>query len=128
MEPADSLYTVDQWGAMSLRAAFASKSRCVTITVDATPVEAQEGEMLAAALWAAGIVALKPSSVSAEPRGPLCFMGVCQECTVRVDGVRRQSCLVPVADGMAVERDGLDQTLGEQRRHDRPARRMLARQ
>ena len=58
---------------------------------------------LAAALINAGAVAFR-RSVSGEPRGPLCGMGICFECSVTVDGVpHRRACLEPVRAGMVVQ-------------------------
>lgn len=38
-------------------------------------------------------------------RAPLCLMGVCQDCLVTIDGEpNRQGCLVPVVEGMSIER------------------------
>jgi hypothetical protein len=40
-------------------------------------------------------------------RAPLCGMGVCQDCRVRVNGIDgRRACLVDVVDGMEVETHG----------------------
>jgi D-hydroxyproline dehydrogenase subunit gamma len=61
---------------------------------------------LAAALINDGITAFR-RSVSGEPRGPLCGMGICFECRVTVDGVaHRRACLEPVRPGMVVSTDG----------------------
>ena len=61
---------------------------------------------LAAALFNAGHLATR-QSVSGEPRGPLCGMGICFECRVIIDGVpQRRACLEPVRQGMAVVLDG----------------------
>lgn len=59
--------------------------------------------MLAAVLWASGTRVFRNSATAGEPRGPLCFMGVCQECLVRVDGRLAQSCTLSVSDGLKVE-------------------------
>lgn len=75
----------------------------VRITVDGRGVEAREGESVAAALLAAGIVACRTTPVSGAPRAPYCMMGACFECLVAIDGVgSRQACLVSVKDGMAI--------------------------
>ena len=69
------------------------------------PIDAAEGDSVAAALLAAGIVHLRDTPVSAAPRGPWCLMGVCFDCLVEIDGMpNRQACLVPVAEGMQVRR------------------------
>ena len=42
-------------------------------------------------------------SVSGQPRGPLCGMGVCYECRVTIDGVpHRLSCQTLCRPGMEV--------------------------
>ncbi|HET7097850.1 MAG TPA: 2Fe-2S iron-sulfur cluster-binding protein [Casimicrobiaceae bacterium] len=70
-------------------------------TFDGTPVEARQGETIAAALTRAGISALGRRRDGA-PRGIFCGMGVCQECVVHVDGLpSRRACMEIVADGMA---------------------------
>jgi D-hydroxyproline dehydrogenase subunit gamma len=76
----------------------------VTVTVDGSELEAREGEMVAAAMLAAGILQFRTTPVSGAPRGPLCMMGVCFECLVTIDGIgSRQACLVPVRPGMKIE-------------------------
>lgn len=74
----------------------------VTIIVDGAAIQVASGATVAAALANAGQTALR-KSVSGESRGPLCAMGVCQECRVVIDGVpHRRACMVVVADGMIV--------------------------
>jgi D-hydroxyproline dehydrogenase subunit gamma len=75
----------------------------VTFLWNSKRIEAYDGEMLAAALMAAGILTLRSSPRAGAPRGAFCLMGVCQECLVRIDGQVRQSCLVAVRDGLAAE-------------------------
>ncbi|KPF67589.1 hypothetical protein IP69_12820 [Bosea sp. AAP35] len=82
------------------------RGAAVTFEVDGSPVRAHRGETLAAALMAAGIVRLRHSPRDGVARGAYCFMGVCQECVVRVDGVLRQSCQVGVEDGLRIELRG----------------------
>lgn len=43
-------------------------------------------------------------SVTNTPRAPLCGMGVCQECRVHIDGVRRLACQTTIRDGMCIRR------------------------
>jgi len=51
---------------------------------------------------ASGVSAFR-RSVTGEPRGPLCGMGICFECRVTIDGVpHSRSCQTPCADGMEV--------------------------
>jgi len=79
-----------------------AKGPAATIFVDGRAVPAFVGESLAACLLAADIRQLRTSPRAGAPRGAFCFMGVCQECVVQVDGATAQACQVPVADGMVV--------------------------
>jgi predicted molibdopterin-dependent oxidoreductase YjgC len=43
------------------------------------------------------------TSVTGEPRGPLCGMGICFECRVGVDGrLHVKACQTMVRDGMEI--------------------------
>lgn len=87
-----------------VRVSGTERGPAVTILVDGRQVRAYEGEMLAAALLAAGIRELRRGPETAGPRGAFCLMGVCQECVVEVDGAPRQACLTRVRAGMTVWR------------------------
>jgi sarcosine oxidase subunit alpha len=77
----------------------------VALTIDGRRVEAREGDTVAAAMLAAGLLQCRTTPVSGALRGPYCMMGVCFECLVTIDGAgNRQACLVYVREGMAVER------------------------
>jgi glycine/D-amino acid oxidase-like deaminating enzyme len=74
----------------------------VTILFDGRSIPALEGETIAAALSAAGIVAFRRTA-SGAPRGLYCGMGACFDCVVSVDGrVGQRACMTKVADGMVV--------------------------
>lgn len=76
----------------------------VTITVDGNAIEARDGDTVAAAMLAAGILQFRTTPVSGTPRGPLCMMGVCFECLVTIDGIgSRQACLTLVRPDMTIE-------------------------
>ncbi len=76
------------------------------IEVDGRPVAAEESTTVAAALLNSGVAAFR-SSITGEPRGPLCAMGICFECRVTIDGVpHRRSCLEPCRPGMKVTTGG----------------------
>jgi len=76
------------------------------LTINGRSIEVPEGTMVSAAIAIAG-VAFTRRSVTGEPRAPLCGMGICFECRVRVDGVdHRRACLEPVRNGMVVETGG----------------------
>lgn len=79
----------------------------VRLIVDGRKLDAFLGDTLAVALALAGCMSLRHSPNAGTPRGAFCYMGVCQECAVYVDGRLRQACLTPVADGMRVELRGV---------------------
>ena len=79
-------------------------ARRVEISVDGRAVQGLEGECLATALAAAGIVRLGWSP-GGRPRGAWCLMGVCQQCTVRVDGTLQRACMLSVRAGLSVMTD-----------------------
>lgn len=95
----------------------ASAERGIALRLDGRDVTVPAGTTVAAALWNAGVYAFR-TSVSGEPRGPLCGMGVCFECRVTIDGVaHRRACLVSCAAGMEVETDaGKGGPIGGRRR------------
>lgn len=78
----------------------------VRVRVNGQTVDVAVGSSVAAAIALAGVAATR-RSVGAQPRAPLCGMGVCFECRVRIDGVGQQrACMTPVRDGMSVDTDG----------------------
>lgn len=71
------------------------------LLVNDVPVTVAPGTTVASAILIAGIPTRQ--SVTGEPRGPLCGMGICFECRVNIDGVQHQrSCQVLCAEGMKV--------------------------
>lgn len=79
-------------------------SRTVSITFEGGLLEAFDGETVAAALTAAGIVDMRRTQ-NDRPRGIFCGMGVCFDCLVSVDGRPSQrACLTKVRDGMRIAR------------------------
>ena len=78
----------------------------VAFTFAGVRIVAKAGDSIAMALWAAGQVALRRSSLEGAPRGVLCNMGICYECLVVVDGATVRACTTLVADGMRVEHGG----------------------
>lgn len=78
----------------------------VHLRVDGRELEAEAGLSVLAALWNAGVRAVR-TSVAGEARGPLCGMGACFECRVTIDGAsHRRACLETVRDGMEVDTGG----------------------
>jgi predicted molibdopterin-dependent oxidoreductase YjgC len=79
--------------------------RLVAVMVDDREIALPEGEMLAAALLAAGYEALNDSIVEGAPRGPFCLMGSCFQCIAEIDGEpQARTCRVAVRAGMRVRR------------------------
>ena len=77
----------------------------VSIVVDGRAISVPEGATVAAVLVGNGVARFR-RSVSGEPRGPLCAMGICFECRVKIDGApHRRACMVEVAPGMRIETD-----------------------
>ena len=77
----------------------------ITIRVNGRAVSVPAGSMVAAAVITAGVAGFR-RSVSGELRGPLCGMGICFECRVKIDGrAHSRSCQVPCREGMDVLTD-----------------------
>jgi sarcosine oxidase subunit alpha len=88
----------------SRRLSGISRGRRVQIVVDEVPVQAYEGESVAASLLAAGRRGLRVTPRGGEPRGMYCGIGVCFDCVMTFDGERAaRACLTPVRDGLRVE-------------------------
>ena len=78
----------------------------ITLRVNGAAVTVPEGTSVAAAVLAAGVTVFR-NSVSGQPRGPLCGMGICFECRATIDGSRHQrTCQLPARGGMEVWTDG----------------------
>jgi sarcosine oxidase subunit alpha len=75
----------------------------VEIFLDGRALRVERGMSLAAFLMTWGVTRFR-TSVSGEPRAPLCGMGVCHECRVTIDGdPHRRACLVTCDGPMTVE-------------------------
>jgi D-hydroxyproline dehydrogenase subunit gamma len=73
----------------------------ITVAVNGIPVVVPSGTTVAVAMVIAGQACR--TSVSGEPRGPLCGMGICFECRVDIGGIpHRRSCQVLCEQGMQV--------------------------
>ncbi|HTW59274.1 MAG TPA: (2Fe-2S)-binding protein [Terriglobales bacterium] len=77
----------------------------VTVMVNGLAVSVPSGATVAVAMVMAGQACR--TSVTGEPRGPLCGMGVCFECRVAINGVPHcRSCQIVCETGMDVRTDG----------------------
>ncbi len=81
------------------------RDRPLTFTFEGEPVDAFEGQTVAAALLAAGHRTLRHTRFGERPRGVFCGIGACFDCLVVHNGVPgTRACLTTVAEGDVVER------------------------
>ena len=77
----------------------------ITVLVNGASIAVRPGAMVSAAIVIAGETFFR-RSVTGEPRGPLCGMGICFECRVTVNGqLHARSCQTVCEEGMEVETD-----------------------
>lgn len=75
----------------------------IHITVDGIKLATTPDVTVAAAMFNHGIGRFR-TSITGEPRGPLCGMAICFECRVTIDGREHQrSCRIFCRDGMVIE-------------------------
>jgi len=80
-------------------------SEQIELSVNGRRVTVAAGSSVAVAMMIAG--ASCRTSVSGEPRGPLCGMGICYECRAEIDGVaHRRSCQIACMAGTEIKTDG----------------------
>jgi thioredoxin reductase len=76
----------------------------VELCFEGIAVPARPGETIAAALTAAGLLALRVTRDGGQ-RGLFCGMGVCQDCVVEVDGrARVRACMTKVTEPHRIRR------------------------
>ena len=92
---------------MKLASRFLSRhdtAKTIHLTIDGEHLEAQPGDIIAAALLAHYGDPTRHSATDA-PRTAFCMMGVCFECLVEVDGDPNVlGCMTPVREGMVLRR------------------------
>ena len=77
------------------------QAHSLVVKVNGVPVTVTSGTTVAAAILMTGAPIRR--SVTGEPRGPLCGMGICFECRATIDGVPHQrTCQIVCAQGMEV--------------------------
>ena len=80
------------------------KGRKVTFTYNDRQVEGYEGEPIAAALKAAGLMVHRYTKKEHKPRGIFCAIGRCTDCVMVVDGKPNiRTCVTPLKEGMKVQ-------------------------
>jgi predicted molibdopterin-dependent oxidoreductase YjgC len=85
------------------------KGQLVSFTFDGQELTGFEGEPVAIALKAAGVMVHRYTKKEHEPRGIFCAIGRCTDCVMVVDGKANvRTCITPLTAGMKVEtQDGL---------------------
>ena len=80
------------------------KGRTVKFMIDGKEIEGYEGEPIAAALKAAGIMIHRYTQKEHKPRGIFCAIGRCTDCVMIVDGIPNvRTCITPLKEGMVVQ-------------------------
>lgn len=80
------------------------KGKLVKFSYDGKEVEGYEGEPIAAALKAAGLMVHRYTAKEHKPRGIFCAIGRCTDCVMVVDGVPNiRTCVTPLKAGMEVK-------------------------
>lgn len=81
---------------------MSSTTNLVRVLVNGCPVDVPAGANVAAAI--ARVTPIFGHGPDGRARAPLCGMGVCFECRVRIDGVDQQrACMTIARDGMRVQ-------------------------
>jgi len=80
-----------------------NKGRLITFDFDGKTFEGYEGEPIAAALRAAGVLTHRHTK-KGSPRGIFCAIGRCTDCVMVVDGKPNvRTCVTPLTEGMKVQ-------------------------
>lgn len=80
------------------------KGKLISFTYNGKTIQAYEGEPIAAALKAAGVMIHRYTNNLHEPRGVFCAIGRCTDCVMIVDGKPNvRTCVTPVEKGMTVQ-------------------------
>ncbi|HGM4726043.1 (2Fe-2S)-binding protein [uncultured Serratia sp.] len=79
------------------------RQNTLTLNIDGDPCRVPVGISVAAALSLCGDDRCR-LSISHQARAPFCGMGICQECRVTINGLRRLACQTLCQAGMRIER------------------------
>lgn len=80
------------------------KGRLVKFTFNGKEYEGYEGEPIAAALKASGVMIHRYTKKEHRPRGIFCAIGRCTDCVMIVNGKPNvRTCVTPLAEGMEVK-------------------------
>lgn len=79
------------------------KGKLVKFFFDGKEYEGYEGEPIAAALKASGLMVHRYTKKEHKPRGIFCAIGRCTDCVMVVDGKPNvRTCVTPLKEGMEV--------------------------
>jgi len=77
----------------------------VSLSVNGVTVTLPAGSTVSAAILIAGVTRFR-RSITGQPRGPHCGMGICFESRVTINGQEHDcSCQIPCRNGMVVKTD-----------------------
>ncbi len=80
------------------------KGKIVEFTFDGREIKGYEGEPVAVALKAAGIMVHRYTKKEHKQRGVFCAIGRCTDCVMVVDGKPNiRTCITPLRQGMKVQ-------------------------
>ena len=80
------------------------KGKLVSFTYNDQEVQGYEGEPIAAALKAAGLMVHRYTKKEHKPRGIFCAIGRCTDCVMVVnDKPNVRTCITPLEEGMKVQ-------------------------
>lgn len=80
------------------------RGKKIKFTFNGQELEGYEGESIAAALHAAGVMVLGESVFKHRPRGFYCAIGNCSSCLMVVNGEPNvRTCITDLEEGMEVE-------------------------
>ena len=81
-----------------------NKGRKVTFSFDGKELSGYEGESIAVALKAAGVMVHRYTAKQHKPRGIFCAIGRCTDCVMIVNGVPNvRTCVTPLEEGMQIQ-------------------------
>lgn len=80
------------------------KGRMVTFIFDGKELHGYEGEPIAMALKAEGVMVHRHTQKQNKPRGIFCAIGRCTDCVMVVDGKPNiRTCVTPLREGMVIQ-------------------------
>lgn len=81
-----------------------AKGKKVQFWFDGKEMTGYEGEPIAAALRAQGVMVHRYTKKLEQPRGIFCAIGRCTDCVMVVDGrPNTRTCITPLREGMVVQ-------------------------